>query len=272
MRTRYRRTRPLRPATLLALLLIGLAWQPGGAATAAGNAVSGGPRQLLIAYRTEPADRPAFRTYLEHREAKLLDTLQRQGVLSGYQILFNPFVQPRTWDAMAVLSFNRFSDTRRWLDIERTSPGGLSAEGLKLAKPVSEYSADLVWENGAADGGPVDGHVFYVIPYTYLGSKAQYEAYVSGYVIPQLQGWIKAGVLSRYRIYLNRYPVGDPEPWDALFVYEYRSLDAFGRRDETIAAVRSGLRADPAWEKLSETKSALRTEAENTIAQPLAGR
>jgi hypothetical protein len=272
LRTRCRLTRPLSPAAPLALLLIGFAWQPGGAATAGGNALSGGPRQLLIAYRTEPADRPAFRAYLEHREAKLLDTLQRQGVLCGYQILFNPFVQPRTWDAMVVLSFNRFSDTRRWLDIERASPGGLSPEGLKLAKPVSEYSADLVWESGAADASPVDGHVFYVIPYTYLGSKAQYEAYVSGYVIPQLQGWIKAGVLSRYRIYLNRYPVGDPEPWDALFVYEYRSLETFGRRDETIAAVRSGLRVDPAWEKLSETKSTLRTEAENTIAEPLAGR
>lgn len=239
---------------------------------AADDAIAGGPRQLLIAYRTEPADRPAFRTYLERREAKLLDTLQREGVLSGYQILFNPFVQPRTWDAMVVLSFNRFGNTRRWLDIERTSPGGLSPEGLKLAQPVSEYSADLVWESAATGADSTRGHVFYVIPYTYLGSKAQYEAYVSGYVIPQLQGWIRAGVLSHYRIYLNRYPVGDPEPWDALFVYDYRSLDAFGRRDDTIAAVRRTLQADPAWQKLSETKSTLRTEAENTIAEPLAGR
>ena len=272
MRTRFRRTPRLGKAAMLPLILFGLVWLPGGAAVAAGNAVSGGPRQLLIAYRAEPADRPAFRSYLERHEARLLEKLKRQGILSGYRILFNPFVQPRTWDAMVVLSFNRFADTRRWLDIERTSPGGLSREGLRLAKPVSEYSADLVWENGASDEDSADGHVFYVIPYTYLGSKAQYEEYVSGYVIPQLQGWIKAGVLSRYRIYLNRYPVGDPEPWDALFVYEYRSLEALGRRDETIAAVRGSLRGDSAWEKLSESKSTLRTEAENTIAEPLAGR
>ena len=258
-------------AAMLPFLLIGPARHPGGTAVAAENTVSGGPRQLLIAYRTEPADRPAFRAYLERHEAKLLGKLQRQGILSGYQILFNPFVQPRTWDAMVVLSFTGFADTRRWLDIERTSPGGLSLEGLRLAKPVSEYSADLVWENAASDEGPSDGHIVYVIPYTYLSSLAQYKAYVGGYVVPQLEGWIKAGVLSRYRIYLNRYPVGDPEPWDALFVYEDRSLEAFGRRDETIAAVRKTLRADPAWEKLSETKSNLRTEAENTIAEPLAG-
>ncbi len=257
---------------MLPYLLLGVAWSCGPRAAAAEEDVSGGPRQLVIAYRTEPADRPAFRSYLQHREARLLEGLKSQGILAGYQILFNPFVQPRTWDAMVVLSFERFADTRRWLDIERASPGGLSGEGLRLAKPVSEYSADLVWEKGSAGEGPADGHVFYVIPYTYLGSAAQYKAYVDGYVIPQLEGWIKAGVLSRYRIYLNRYPVGDPEPWDALFVYEYRSLEAFGRRDETIAAVRRTLQADPAWQKLSQSKSGLRTESENTIAEPLAGR
>ncbi|MGH8301904.1 MAG: hypothetical protein ACRET5_10610 [Steroidobacteraceae bacterium] len=254
------------------LLLLCLAWHTAGGTAAAEKAISGGPRQLLIAYRAQPADRPAFRDYLQHREAQLLGRLEREGVLSGYQILFNPFVQPRTWDAMVMLSFARFADTRRWLQIERTLPGGLSREGLRLARPVAEYSADLVWENGAAAQGPAEGHVFYVIPYTYLGSVVQYKSYVDGYVIPQLEGWLGAGVLSRYRIYLNRYPVGDPDPWDALFVYEYRSLEAFGRRDETLAAVRRTLRDDPAWLKLSESKSNLRTEAENTIAEPLAGR
>lgn len=256
---------------MLPFLLLGAAWHLADGAAAADSVISGGPRQLVIAYRAEPADRPAFRSYLQHREASLLERLQRQGILAGYQILFNPFVQPRTWDAMVVLSFDRFADTRRWLDIERTSPGGLSGEGLRLAKPVAEYSADLAWESGSPGAGPAGGHVFYVIPYTYLGSVAQYGSYVNGYVIPQLEGWIKAGVLSRYRIYLNRYPVGDPQPWDALFVYEYRSLEDFGRRDETIAAVRRGLRADPAWQKLSESKSTLRTESENTIAELLAG-
>jgi hypothetical protein len=258
------------PAVLLLLPLIALLPQPGGAAAAA-NAVSGGPRQLLISYRSEPADRPAFRAYLLGHEARLLQGLERQGVLSGYQILFNPFVQPRTWDAMVVLGFSRFTDTRRWLDIEQRSPGGLDARGLKLARPVAEYSADLIWQGDVPDPGSSRGHVFYVIPYTYLTSVGQYKSYVDGYVIPQLQGWIKAGVLSRYRIYLNRYPVGDPEPWDALFVYEYRSLEDFGRRDEAMAAVRQTLRSDPNWTKLSQTKSGLRTESENTIAEALTG-
>ena len=172
---------------------------------------------------------------------------------------------------MVVLGFSRFTDTRRWLDIEQRSPGGLDARGLKLARPVAEYSADLIWQGDAPDPGSSRGHVFYVIPYTYLTSVGQYKSYVDGYVIPQLQGWIKAGVLSRYRIYLNRYPVGDPEPWDALFVYEYRSLEDFGRRNDALASVRETLRSDPNWTKLSQTKSGLRTESENTIAEALTG-
>jgi len=257
---------------MLAVPLLALALLTAGTAAAAENPVSGGPRQLLIAYRTAPADRPAFRRYLAGHEAGLLRQLERQGVLSGYQILFNPFVQPRTWDAMMVLSFNRFADTRRWLDIEQRSPGGLDAEGLKLAKPVSEYSADLIWQGDAPGAGSTDGHIFYVIPYTYLTSVGEYKTYVDGYVIPQIQGWLEAGVLSRYRIYLNRYPVGDPQPWDVLFVYEYHSLEDFGRREEAIAAVRRTLQADPHWARLSATKSGLRTESENTIAEALTGR
>lgn len=238
---------------------------------AAENVITGGPRELLITYRTEPANRPAFRAYLQSTEAAQLDKLEREGVLRHYQILFSPFVQPRTWDAMLVLSFNRFADTRRWQEIERTAPGGLTAAGLKLARPIGTYSADLAWDDAAADGGPAKDRVFYVIPYSYAALD-QYRKYVNGYVIPQLQGWIKDGVLSRYCIYMNRYPVGDPEPWDSLFVYEYRDLDSFGRRDEITAGTRAQLRADPDWKHWSDIKSTIRTEAENTLAELLAGR
>src|SRR5581483_3445685 len=237
---------------LLVLLAIPKAQGP-EAASAAENPISGGPRELLITYRAEPANRPAFRRYLQSMLAPQLQKLEREGVLKSYQILFNPFVQPTTWDAMTVLSFNHFTDTRRWQQIERESPGGLSAAGLKLGKPVATYSADLGWDNGAADGGPPQDRVFYVIPYSYT-SADQYKKYVDGYVIPQVEGWIKDGALSRYRIYMNRYPVGDPEPWDTLFVYEYRNLEAFGRRDEVVASVRAPLRADPAWKQWNDIK------------------
>jgi hypothetical protein len=252
---------------VFAAALILLCTAPG---IATENPVSGGPCELLIVYRAEPAARPEFRRYLQDTFATQLQKLAREGVLKSYQVLFNPFVQPRTWDAMTLLSFNRFTDTRRWQEIERTSPGGLNAAGLKLAKPVGTYSADLEWEGAAAEAGPATEHVFYVIPYAYAGAD-QYRKYVNGYVIPQVEGWLAEGALSRYRIYMNRYPVGDPEPWDSLFVYEYRNLEAFGRRDEVTAKVRGPLRADPAWKQWNDIKGSVRTESENTIAELLAG-
>jgi hypothetical protein len=242
-------------AALIAVLLL---------SAAPARAEEGGPRQLLITYRAQPADRPAFRAYLQADEAARLDTLKRAGVLEGYQILFNPFVTTGTWDAMLILSFKDYAATSRWKEIERTQPGGLDAKGLKLARPLQTYSADLAWEAGTSD--PTAARVAYVIPYSY-GALDQYRAYVEGYAIPQLKGWMADGVLSRYAIYLNRYPVG--EPWDALFVYEYRDLESFGKREATVAKVRATLKDDPAWKHWSDIKATLRSETENTIADVL---
>jgi hypothetical protein len=259
----------LRRACLALALILTVPVLGGAPARAAQIAISGGPRELLIAYRAEPANRPAFRAYLQGEGAAQLEKLKREGVLKSYQILFNPFVQPATWDAMTVLSFNSFADTRRWQEIERTQPGGLTAAGLKLGKPVATYSADLEWEGDAGEPGPAADHVFYVIPYSY-NTADQYRKYINGYLTPQVEGWMKEGVLSRYRIFMNRYPVGDP--WDALFIYEYRNLEAFGRREEVLDKVRGPLRTDPVWKQLNDTKSTIRTETENTLADLIAGR
>ncbi|HEY4030641.1 MAG TPA: hypothetical protein VGM25_09880 [Caulobacteraceae bacterium] len=238
-----------------------------GLAGAAELPISGGPKEILLAYRAQPADRPAFRQYMQTQQLAALRKLKAEGVLKSCEIVFNPFVQPATWDAMTILSFNRFEDTAKWQKIERTQPGGLDAAGLKLAKPVATYSADLEWDNASPQPGPVTDHVFYVIPYSY-NDASQYRKYVNGYVIPQTEGWIKEGVLSRYRIFMNRYQVGDP--WDALFVYEYRNLTDFGRREETVQKVREPLRQDPVWKQLNDIKSTIRSESENTIAEEVA--
>lgn len=227
---------------------------------------TGGPTQLLITFRCAAADRPAFRDYLQGEESRMLGKLKAEGVLKSYQLLFNPFVTTGTWDAMTVLNFSSYAATQRWKEIEQKYPAGLTPAGLKLAKPIQTYSADLAWEDTALDPGHDDNHVFYVIPYSY-NSLDQYKSYVEGYVIPQLCGWMKEGVLSHYGLYLNRYSTGDP--WDALFIYEYRNLESFGKREETVAKVRATLRDDSAWKHLSDIKASIRSETENTIAEEL---
>lgn len=227
-----------------------------------------GPKSLLITYKSTPANRPAFRQYLEGAGTARFEALKKAGRIADYQFLFNWYNDTLTWDAMAIIRFRDYADVAHWKTLERTSPGGLDAKGLALGEPVITVSADLLWEDGAA-APPASGRVFYVIPYEYR-ELAEYKKYVDGYVIPQVQGWMREGILSRYRIFLNRYPVG--ASWDALFVYEYKDIDSFGQREPTIAKVREPLRKDPEWAALNAIKQQIRSESENVIADELAGR
>jgi len=167
---------------------------------------------------------------------------------------------------MSILRFASYGDTQRWKQVERATPGGLNAAGLRLAKPINTYSADLPWEGEVDDPGSEEDSVYYVIPYEY-SSADQYRKYVDAYVIPQVAGWMRAGVLSGYRIFMNRYQAG--RPWDSLFVLRYRNLEAFGRREETVAQVRLTLKDNPEWQQLNAIKQTIRTESENTIAEAL---
>jgi hypothetical protein len=230
---------------------------------------AGGPLNLLISYRSEPANRPAFRVYLQHEGRARLEKFKHDGVLESYLVLFNPVTNSGTWDALTILKFAHYADTRRWMEVERTAPGGLSAAGLRLAKPVDSFFADLRWQGATAEAASERDSIYYVIPYEY-SNAGEYEKYVDAYVVPQVKGWMREGVLSGYRLYMNRFSTG--RPWDSLFIYQYRDLDAFGRRDEIVAKVRGTLVGDPVWKHFSDIKQTLRTESENTIAEDLAAK
>lgn len=223
------------------------------------------PHEILITYRCRPADRPAFRNFLTAQESRTLDEQKTKGLLRGYQILFNPVVT-ETFDALLILHLNGPDAVQRWLELERSSPGGLSPTGLRLATPLMTYFADLQWQD-QNPSPPGEKPVFYAIPYNY-NSLDQYKSYVDGYVIPQVQGWMHEGVLSHYAIYLNRYNNGPP--WDSLFIFEYRDLKAFGEREQTIAKVRNTLHSNPTWQHWSDIKATIRTEDENTILEEIA--
>jgi hypothetical protein len=228
----------------------------------------GGPRNLLITYRSAPANRPAFREYLQGPASARFEALKQTGKIADYQFLFNWYNDSLTWDAMAVIQFKDYADVAHWNTLEQTLPGGLDAAGLALAQPVITVSADLQWQEGDAVAAG-SGRVFYLIPYEYR-ERAEYARYVDGYVIPQLQGWMREGILSRYRIFMNRYPVG--ASWDALFVYEYKDIESFGQREPVIAKVRVPLRENPQWAALSAIKQQIRSESENVIADDLPAR
>ena len=227
-----------------------------------------GPKKLVITYRCTSAKRPAFRQYLLKRGIPRFQKWMKDGVLDDFRILYNRVNDDATWDAMAVLSLRDYADVDRWRDIEAIAPGGLTEEGLALASPVNTYSMDLVWHGSSNSPVPRGKTVFFLIPYDYYPHTVEeYVKYVNAYVIPQIDGWMQAGILANYGIYLNRYPTS--RPWKVLFVLEYKDTLSFGARERTMAQVRAALKENPEWKSLSDTKLSMRVEKETVVADEL---
>jgi len=228
---------------------------------------SGPTTLIIITYRCAPAHRTSFRDSILKTDLPRFEKWRTAGTLENYRLLFNWYVDENTWDMIAVLSFHQYAGVARWREIERSSPGGLSQESLRLGAPTNTYSADLNW-HGTMPGvnGDTSKSVFFVIPYD-VANLEDYKPYVAGYVIPQMDGWIREGVLRSYSLYLNRYYAG--KPWDSLLILEYKDMESFGQRESVVAKVRAALSADPKWKALSDNKKNIRTEKETVLAEEL---
>ena len=227
-----------------------------------------GAKKIVITYRCPPAKRPAFRQYLQKQAVPRFEKWKNDGVMEDYRIFFNRVTDEATYDAMAIVTLKDYLDIERWWDIERVSPGGLNEEGLALANPLNTYSMDLVWHGSSDPPVPRGKTILFLIPYDYYPHTVEeYIKYVGSYVIPQIDGWMKEGILATYGIYLNRHPTS--RPWKVLFVLEYKDTASFGAREKTMAKVRAALKDSPAWKSLSDTKLNMRVEKETVVADEL---
>jgi hypothetical protein len=91
--------------------------------------------------------------------------------------------------------------------------------------------------------------------------------YVDDYVLPQFDGWMREGILTRYQLFMQRYTAA--RPWDSLIVLEYKDDESLGLREKTVAKVRQELQSNPAWKALNENKQSIRVEKEAVIADQL---
>jgi hypothetical protein len=223
-----------------------------------------GSTRLFITYRCAATDRPTFLSALAGDQVRQLDEWKRAGVFSDYLLLFNHVVDENTWDAMVMLTFDRYAQTAKWREIERTRPGGLSSDLLKLAKPTTSYLADLVISNGTS--GDHSKSIFVVIPYTYR-VKGEYLTYIQTFGIPQFDGWIREGAISNYGIFFNQHATG--KPWDVLLLFEYNGIDGLARRDIVKQKVRGELVKNPGWKFAQDAKADIRVEHEVVIADPV---
>ncbi len=232
----------------------------------AGDPRASAPRTLIITYHVAPANRLAFHQELEGSVARQFRRRKEEGALESYRLLFNRYVDSASWDAMALVSFAKEADVERWKSTELEEPAGLSLKALALVTSIDTTPADLIRSRSTADAS--NEAVFLVIPYAYLVAVDEYVAYLDGYVVPQLAGWMQEGIVSRYDVYLARYPAG--RPWQSLLVLEYRNDEALGARDAVVAKVRARLKEDPRWKAISDSKKSVRTEKAPVLADPMA--
>src|SRR5262249_39480786 len=102
-----------------------------------------GPKTLIITCNVAPANRPELRRIIETQAAPQFRKWQEQGVLESYHLFFNRNTETDTWDLITVVSFADYGDIRRWNEIERSQPGGLPLEAVKLMTAMHTTSLDL---------------------------------------------------------------------------------------------------------------------------------
>lgn len=230
---------------------------------------TGGPQSLVIEYRCNPDARPALRKIMAEKGAGRFEAWRQQGVLHDYHLLFNSYLDSETYDMLAILNFANADGIRKWREIEKEFPGGLAPEALKLVNAAVTYPVDQARHGAASEtetGGRANG-VWFVIPYDYAVSTDEYVRYLDSYVIPQVKGWMNAGVVTGYSMFIGRYSTG--RPWSSLLVLKYRDSDAFGKREATVVQTREKLTSDPVWRAASENKQKIRVEKQTIIAEEI---
>jgi hypothetical protein len=242
-----------------------LATAAGGAAAAPlADPTVAGTTSLVLEYHVKPVNRLALRQFMQSEGLAQLDKWKREGLLRDYKVLFNRWVDNQNWDMMTVLNFPTADKMSAWREVEAAMPAGLPQKALALVDKIDTNPADLYLEGGASKGSGV----YVVIPYDYLVSTDKYLAYLRGYLVPQLDGWLKEDVLDHYQILLGRYVVG--RHWSALMFYEYKGDTGLGLRERTQAKVRADLaRNNPDWVEWSKDKGQYRVNRQYIIADEL---
>ena len=196
---------------------------------------------------------------------KQFDQLRNRGVLESYRVLLSRYVDTNLWDMLAILRFRRYEDVARWREVETQHPAGLPRDAVETVIAIETYPADLMRHEDP--GPPPERPVYMVIPYTYSMPAADYLKYFDDYVRPQVQGWMHAGVLAAYNLFLQRYTAS--RPWDSFLVLEYKDDAALGMREKVVAKVRQELQSNSVWKALADSKHDIRVEKQAVIADEL---
>lgn len=218
---------------------------------------------LFYSYRSLPENRPALREYMDTAGVAQFEKWKSEGVFKDYMILFSSYVHINSvpWDMLVRIDFERYADTDKWKLIERTMPAGLPARILALASPENLNVGETLAASGMGSRDAAKA-VYDVAYYRFKVPLAVGKNFIQGYVMPQLDAFIREKVLAGYGLYLNRYESTD---WSYLLLSEYADATAFDLRVSNKSRIRSLL--DPAWKTLHDIKAEhIRDEPHGFIA------
>ena len=251
----------MNPRRFLALVALAAASSPAFA-----QANGPGPVSLVLSYQTRLETRAEFRKAVETAVAPQLASWKTDHVVADGRLLFTALPDSAGSDLTLILDFDHFADLERWLAFEQANPGGLAPAAARYVTSMNSQLADTI-TGSAPTVGKSGGSVFMVIPYTVNVDDAKYRRYVREYTAPQMDAWVRSGVMRSYQILANENPAG--APWGALLVLEYDGLGGLAQRETLKAKVRQELASNPTWKAWSTDKTGIRTELHPLVALPV---
>lgn len=219
-----------------------------------------GPMSIIIAYKSPPEKRAAFRAHMESTGVRQFEQWKKAGVFKDYQIFAASFAGQRigNLDIAVILDFESFANTARWKAINKRMPAGLSPAALALGHPEH---LTLVYAVGQGAAKVRDrAKAAYVLGlYEAVVDDATYIQYARGYVEPQMKGWLEEGVMSAYTMYIAQ-PGQNPTaaPFTFLLAMEYTDMASVANSDAIKEKVRERLKLDPVWKAFSDDKGTKR--------------
>lgn len=245
------------PALMAALVFSLLSVVLGSVPCAYAQQDADGPVALIFTYKAMVGKRVAFREVMATQGIAQFERWKAAGDFESYQALFSAYAASDNPDLFVVLRFRHFSDLGRWQAIEHRYPGGLIDDAQSLALVESSATADIVSERSIHTDTRSSQYV--VLEYDVTAPLPKYVTYVQGYVAPQFEGWMKAGILSSYACFTNQNPAG--AAWSGFIVLQYRDLASLAAREVVKDKTRAMLATtDPVWKRWSEDKSNIRKE------------
>lgn len=219
-----------------------------------------GPMSIIIAYKSPPEKRAAFRAHMETVGVRQFEQWKNAGVFKDYQMFGASFAGQRigNLDVAVILDFTSFAETARWKAIDKRMPGGLSPAALALGH-AEHLTLVYAVGHGAAKVRNRAKAAYVLGLYEAVVDDATYIQYARGYVEPQMKGWLEEGAMSAYTMYIAQ-PGQNPTaaPFTFLLAMEYTDMASLAHSDVIKEKVRERLKLDPVWKAFSDDKGTKR--------------